>query len=177
MAMSAFPIVTAASVVLLDQRDQSRLSELCRQCTDFFALVEGQAGGSETAAELLGPLHGDVTGTKLVFGIARRGVLVGVAELLEGFPGPKDWYVGLLLLVPAARGKGLGTEVWLGLRDWMHGRGAAVVRLVVQKQNLPARAFWAKNGFTVEKEIVGKVGKLESPAWRMVFHLAAEQPG
>ena len=99
---------------------------------------------------MLGPLPGSVSsGTKRVFGIDRSGALVGVAELVDGFPGPKDWYVGLLLLVPAARGRGVGTEVWLGLRDWMRGSGAEVVRLVVQKQNLPARAFWDKQGFTV----------------------------
>ncbi len=177
--MSALPIVAGASVVVLDQRDQSRLSELCRHCTDFFQLVEGRSGGSGTAAEILGPLSAEVSsGTKRVFGIERRGALVGVAELLDGFPGPKDWYVGLLLLLPAARGEGLGTDVWLGLRDWMQGREAAVVRLVVQKQNVLARTFWMKKGFTIEKEIVGRAGRLESPAWRMFFHIAtAAQPG
>lgn len=107
--MSALPIVAGASVVVLDQRDQSRLSELCRHCTDFFQLVQGQSGGSETAAEILGPFSAEESsGTKRVFGIERRGALVGVAELLDGFPAPNDWYVGLLLVLPAARGKGLG---------------------------------------------------------------------
>ncbi|MBI1816500.1 MAG: hypothetical protein HYR72_16090 [Deltaproteobacteria bacterium] len=82
------------------------------------------------------------------------------------------WYC----LLPGV--KGWGTDVWLGLRDWMQGQRAAVVRLVVQKQNVLARTFWMKKGFTIEKEIVGRAGRLESPAWRMFLHIAtAVQPG
>lgn len=154
--------------------DEPRVAEFCRRCTDFFELVEGQPGGPATAAEILGPLPERVTsGTKRVFGIERAGDLIGVAELLDGFPGPKDWYIGLLVLLPDLRRGGLGTDVWLGLRDWIQGRDAAVVRLVVQKQNPSARTFWEKQGFTIEEETIGKVGRLEGPAWRMLLRFAA----
>ena len=172
--MNASPVVAGASVVALHERDELRLSEFCRRCTEFFELVEGQPGGPETAAEILGPLPERVaSGTKLVFGIERAGDLVALVELLRGFPGPTDWYVGLLVLLPELRRTGLGTQVWLAVRAWIQAQGCTVVRLVVQKQNTPARIFWASHGFEVEEEVVGKVGIVESPAWRMRLPLSA----
>lgn len=167
-------MVAGVSMLALHEGDEPRVAEFCRRCTDFFELVEGQPGGPATAAEILGPLPERVaSGTKRVFGIERAGDLIGVAELLEGLPGPNDWYIGLLALLPELRRGGLGTDVWLGLRDWIEGREAAVVRLVVQKQNPPARTFWEKQGFTIEEETLVKVGRLESPAWTMSLRLAA----
>jgi len=148
--------------------DRGRLETLCRECTEFFELVEGQPGGSATAGEILGPLPANVTsGAKSIFGLERGNELIGVAELLAGFPLPNEWYVGLLLLRPDARCAGAGTMVWENLRERMRAEGAVAARLIVQKQNPRARRFWERQGFTVEKEIVVKVGKLESQAWRL----------
>jgi hypothetical protein len=45
----------------LTAADRGRLKMLCRECTEFFELVEGQPGGSETADEIFGPLPSSVT--------------------------------------------------------------------------------------------------------------------
>jgi ribosomal protein S18 acetylase RimI-like enzyme len=157
----------------LTAADRGRLELLCKTCTDFFELVEGQPGGMETAAEILGPLPAKVTsGEKSIFGLEREGELIGVVELLAGFPSPNEWYVGLLVLRPDARALGAGAVIWKDLRNDMKTRNATTVRLIVQKQNPGARRFWERQGFTVEKDMVTKVGKRESPAWLM--HLSLE---
>jgi ribosomal protein S18 acetylase RimI-like enzyme len=162
----------------LTAADRGRLEILCRECTDFFELVEGQPGGSETAAEILGPLPSNVTfGAKSIFGLERGNELIGAVELLAGFPLPNEWYVGLLFLRPDARGAGAGTMAWENLRERMKREGAVAARLIVQKQNPGARRFWERQGFAVDKEIVAKVGKLESQAWqlRLSFEAVAQQ--
>ncbi len=162
----------------LTAADRSRVEELCRECTDFFELVAGQPGGTETAAEILGPRPSNVrSGTKKVLGLQRGEDLVGVVELLAGFPSPNEWYIGLLLLRPDERSAGAGTIVWNDLRTKMKMDGATAVRLIVQKQNPGARRFWERQGFAVEKEVSAKVGKLESQAWqlRLAFEAAAHQ--
>lgn len=169
--MSAIPTIQGTHVVELGAADQSRLSELCRLCSDFFELIEGQPGGPATAAEILGPLPEHVTsGTKRVFGIERGSELIAVVELLDGFPRRGEWYVGLLLVVPPLRREGLGTKIWVGLRDWIRSQGGAVVRLVVQKQNRRALTFWERQEFHVEQEVVMSIGMLSSPSWKMVLH-------
>ena len=160
----------------LTAADRGRLETLCRECTDFFELVEGQRGGSETAAEILGPLPSNVTsGAKWILGLERGDELIGVVELLAGFPLPNEWYVGLLLLRPDARCAGAGTIVWENLRKGMKTEGAVAARLLVQRQNPGARRFWERQGFAVEKEIVAKVGKLESQAWQLRLSFEATQ--
>ena len=161
----------------LSLADRQRLESLCIACTDFFACIEGQPGGRETAAELLGPLAPHVSaGVKSVVGVEIGGELVGVVELLAGFPGPKEWYVGLLLLHPDRRGAGAGTAIWEHLRQRMTQEGATTVRLIVQQQNPRARRFWERQEFVVERELVAKAGKLESPVWLLHRSLQAEVP-
>jgi ribosomal protein S18 acetylase RimI-like enzyme len=162
----------------LTAADRGRLESLCRECNDFFELVEGQPGGSETAAKILGPLPSNVAfGAKSIFGLERGNELIGAVELLAGFPLPNEWYVGLFFLRPDARGVGAGTIVWKNIRKRMNMEGAVAARLIVQKQNPGARRFWERQAFVVEKEIVAKVGKLESQAWQLhlSFEAAAQQ--
>lgn len=158
----------------LTAEDRSRLEILCQECTDFFELIEGRPGSRETAAELLGPLPSNITvGVKSIIGLEREGELIGVVELLAGFPLPNEWYVGLLLLRPDVRCTGTGTIVWEALLKRMKFEGAVVIRLIVQKQNPGARRFWERQGFTVEKEILARVGNLKSQAWQLQLYLEA----
>lgn len=160
--------IAGLDVSPLDQHDHDRLAALCRECTEFFELVEGMPGGAEVASNVLGPLPSNVTGgRKSVFGLERAGTLIGLLEILEGFPAPDIAYVGLLLLHPAARGTGLGTRVWAAVSPWLHTRGATTARVVVQHQNPSARRFWERQGFTVEANLVARAGRLESPVWRL----------
>jgi ribosomal protein S18 acetylase RimI-like enzyme len=160
------PLVDGLRVVRLGVSDRARLSALCAACTDFFELIEGQPGGDATAAELLGPLeppHADKP--RHVWGLEEDEQLIGVIELLQGHPLPEDWYIGLLLLDPAHRRRGLGAKVGTATVNWIRSHGGALVRLVVQKQNPDARAFWERQGFSVEREVVKQFGRRESAAW------------
>lgn len=156
--------------------DRDRLKHLCRDCKDFFECVEGQPGGREAADELLGPLPSTLAGTKHVLGVERDGALIGVVELLAGYPTLNTWCVGLFLLRPDVRGAGAGTALWQELRPWMIQEGAMAARLIAQKQNPSARRFWERQGFRVEKELLATAGRLESQAWLMTCSLAPQTP-
>jgi ribosomal protein S18 acetylase RimI-like enzyme len=159
-------LVDDLRVVRLGAGDQVRLSALCAACTDFFELIEGQPGGDATAAGLLGPLEPPYADkARHVWGLERDETLIGVVELLQGHPLPEDWYVGLLLLHPAQRRRGLGAKVCAATVSWIRSHGGALVRLVVQKQNADARTFWERQGFSVEREVVKQFGRRESAAW------------
>ncbi len=154
--------VDGVQAVVLGDADRARLTELCAACSDFFDLVEGQPGGEATAAELLGPIEAAYShGAHHVWGFERDGRLVGVAELLGGHPAATAWYIGLLILRPAERRRGLGRKLVDELRAWIAARGGTVVRVVVQEQNPRARAFWEREGFALEREVVKKTGLLE----------------
>jgi ribosomal protein S18 acetylase RimI-like enzyme len=158
--------------VLLGELDLSRLTELCLDCTAFYELVEGQPATDATAAEILGPLEPKYArGIKHVWGVEARGKLTAVAELLQGYPSTHEWYIGLLLVAPEQRRKGLGTEFCIMMLTWMAARGAKTVRLVVHQQNAVARRFWERQGFAIERELVKQSGRLEGPVWIFVRSL------
>ena len=137
--MSDAPVVPGLATVALDAGSAERLADFCRLATDFFELVGGMPGGPETAADILEPLPAHITpGTVRRFGLERDGDLIGVLELLEGYPTPDIWYIGLLVLVPRERRSGLGSRIWAAVRDWIQARGGAqpVPLVVVTEQDL-----------------------------------------
>jgi GNAT superfamily N-acetyltransferase len=156
----------SGSAVRLGPSDLPRLKDLCLACSAFYELIEGQPANEATAAEILGPLEPKYAhGTKHVWGVEVDGGLIAVAELLQGHPSVHDWYIGLLLVAPEQRRRGMGTQVCKAISDWMRIRGAMTVRLVVHKQNLVARTFWEQQGFAFEREVVKLSGRLEGPVW------------
>ena len=156
--------VRSGKVVPLGRNDLPRLKELCLACTAFYELIEGRPASEAIAAEILGPPEPRFShGTKHVWGIEGREKLVAVAELLEGHPTARDWYIGLLLVAPERRRRGVGSEFCRAILAWLASRSGATVRLVVHPQNVVARTFWERQGFEFEREVVKLSGRLEGP--------------
>jgi len=161
--------VPGVEAVRLDETDLVELYRLCVSCTAFFELIEGRPATEATAAEILGPLESSYAhGVRHVWGVKRDGELIAVADLLEGHPGPREWYIGLLLIDPEHRRKGLGAEFCAGILNWIARLGGSTVRLIVQQQNPGARLFWERQGFEVERELLNRAGELESMVWVLV---------
>jgi len=165
-ALMSSPEMAGAQTIRLSEADLPRLSRLCRSCSAFYELIEGQPASEATAAEILGPLDPKYApGTKHVWGVEKGDKLIAVADLLQGYPSARDWCIGLLLVDPEHRQQGVGTRLCGAILHWMALHGASLVRLVVQQQNARARTFWERQGFTLEREDVIKSGRLESSVW------------
>jgi ribosomal protein S18 acetylase RimI-like enzyme len=149
------------SAIKLRSVDIPRLAKLCRACTAFYELVEGQAPTDETAADILGPLDPEYAhGIKHVWGVEMHGDLVAVAELLQGHPTTYEWYIGLLLVAPERRREGLGAQFFQMILDWIAFRGGSTIRVVVHLQNVAAQRFWERQGFSAERELKKRSGRL-----------------
>jgi ribosomal protein S18 acetylase RimI-like enzyme len=57
------------------------------------------------------------------------------------------WHVIDIALLPAERGRGLGSEIFDALEASARGRGVGAVTLMVLANNLAARRFYARRGF------------------------------
>lgn len=165
-----FPQLGAGGVRVerLVPEDRPRVAELCRRTTDFFELVEGHPASEASAAEVLEVAPPGVLATnKFVLGLRREGVLVGLVDLVDGYPAPGTWYVGLLLLDPAERGRGLGTLIWSELEAHIRHNGGHTVGLIVQNQNPGARRFWEARGFMVDGEVEQILPHITNRVWRL----------
>jgi hypothetical protein len=96
----------------LDAAAAGELDALSLRCADFMRLVEGREPGPQEGREILtdAPPNFPIA-DKFVLGVRSGGDLIGVADVLRGYPAPAVWWIGLLLLAPKARGGGLGREV------------------------------------------------------------------
>ncbi len=102
------------------------------KATEFF--TQAPPGGDPATSYRLGQFYDDT--------------LVGLAELAFGYPEPKDAYLGLLLLDPNMRGKGLGPQLFAHVETLARNALAPALFLAVLQANPRGRAFWERMGFS-----------------------------
>jgi ribosomal protein S18 acetylase RimI-like enzyme len=79
---------------------------------------------------------------------ATEGSSLGHAlELIRDYPGPGDWFVGLLMLDPDVRSSGLGSRLHAALERALADVGGRAIYLAVLEQNAGAERFWRRQGF------------------------------
>ncbi|MFF4412572.1 GNAT family N-acetyltransferase [Streptosporangium sp. NPDC001559] len=66
------------------------------------------------------------------------------------FTGPRDAYVGELVVSPEAERTGVGSALMAAAESWARAHGLHRVTLETGAANLPARAFYHSLGFTEE---------------------------
>lgn len=134
--------------------DGDDLQALCERCADYFELISGlPPGPSEAQSLFFGLPEGKGYEDKFVIGVFdTQGHLVGVLDVIRDYPEAGIWHIGLLLLEPVQRQRGLGTAVYRAFEQWAGASGAQRIRLGVAEQNKAAFRFWHRLGFDmVEK--------------------------
>jgi GNAT superfamily N-acetyltransferase len=133
----------------LDPRsDAEAVLDLYRRAADYLDLESGRAPAMEVVEEYFAdaPPGGDPA-TSLKLGFFEGGRLLGIVDLAFGYPRPQDAYLGLMILAPEARGRGLGPVFLRHVEAAARGRGATRLLLAVLDANPRARAFWEREGF------------------------------
>ncbi|MEA2570487.1 MAG: hypothetical protein QOI24_2488 [Acidobacteriota bacterium] len=131
----------------LTAADAPELQNLFERATDFFELCEGGPPRSDAALKELTQVPERFTLDDLVaFGFWRER-LDGVVVLLREPLKEAAWWIGLLLLDPAARGAGAGTRIFEATREWLAVSGAQTIYIGVVVRNEAAQRFWLARGF------------------------------
>ncbi len=146
------------------------LQDLLERCADYMTLEDGAPPGPQAAADLLDALPpGRAHEHKHVLGLARAAgpPLVAVIDAVRGFPEPGDWFVGLVLIDPAERGRGLGAAIMADLEGWFRRQGAACAYLAVLERNPDAQRFWFRQGYQLLDRRVRMGAGREDPVFRM----------
>jgi GNAT superfamily N-acetyltransferase len=140
--------VDGRQIEILSVTDGPAIASLYRDCADYWTLVTARPAGAEAAAGLLGDRPPVVPlSNKIVLGLRDNHRLVVIVDALRDYPGPGIWWLGLLLVSPESRGRGLGRRLYAAFEAWAAGQGATELRLCVQVQNTGAHTFWQRLGF------------------------------
>lgn len=100
----------------LEAEDGPLLQEMFERCGDYFEAVTGlPVGPAEAQSTFMVLPEGKGYEDKFLIGIFDYEELVGVVDAIRNYPEPAIWWIGLMLLVPERRGRGLGTIVYQAL--------------------------------------------------------------
>lgn len=142
--------------------DADRVLDLCLRASDYVALETATAPDAAYVRTTMTDAPPGVPADQVWCWGARRAnrMLDGVATCLKGYYLPDDWYLGLLLLDPAIRGRGLGRSLARHVMAQARSGSASCLRIAVLDINPRARVFWERLGFAHEKSVRGPDGHL-----------------
>ena len=138
----------------LDRRSWPQLQLLLERCREDLALYHGTTPG-KAAARLLARIDPPGGGRRRCFlaGLFDwNGELCAVVDVTRREPDDGDWWLGLILVRPDLRGRGIGADVVQALEQWVRAEGGRAIFVAVQRRNLPALHFARRTGFVLEGE-------------------------
>ena len=148
-------IMAEAVIRPLDPVADSRAAQdLCLRAADYIVLETGKPPAPEYADKLLAEAPPTLAREDVfAFGAEQGERLQGIVTCLRNFYAPREWYMGLLLLDPAARNAGLGTRMATYVFGRARAEQATCIRVAVLEANPHGRRFWARQGFALERTV------------------------
>lgn len=143
--------VPGYSVKSLEPKDAERLQKLYEKCADYADLVDGQPP-SPTAArdEFFAVPEGKSLSDKFMFGLFdSQHEIIGLIESIRGYPDEQTWWVGLIMLAPEYRSKGLLNPFIHSFEHWVAKHDIQYIMGSVVEVNIKALRLWKRMGFEV----------------------------
>ena len=132
----------------LDIEDKDIIQNLCEECIDYYNIVSGEAPKKDTWKEVLEDLPpGKTYEEKYALGAFKDGHLVAVIDLIRDYPEKGEWIIGLLLIHPSERNKGLGERINNLIAEVVKDKGGIKLRIGVVEDNSKALSFWKGIGY------------------------------
>ncbi len=139
----------------LSTKDIQAVAGIYRACDDYFRLLKGDIANPEDVADFFSSLPPNRTlQDKYSLGIFKESTLIGVIDIIVGYPEKDIAYIGLMLINPLARGNNVGRLAHKLLIDWLENKAIGEIQLSVVESNLGASTFWDKLGYVFQKESV-----------------------
>ena len=143
-------------------KDAERVLHLCLRARDYVKLETGHGPDAAYVHEAMTEAPPGVPPNEVwCWGYhGSHGGLDGIATCLKGFYETNEWYLGLLLIDPGARGDGLGTKMARHIIAQACADNATCLRIAVLDANPRARIFWERLRFFYEKSSTDGDGSL-----------------
>lgn len=127
---------------------EARLQRVFERCADHFAALTGTPGPAPDAAEREVRAAAGTEGREVVLlTLLETGEEIGAAAWWEGNPLPDRALLGMLMVDPAHRGRGLAREALAALEVWLAGRGTVALRTAFQRRRLAVHPIVRALGF------------------------------
>lgn len=140
---------------LLEPPDLRALQALFERATDYFEIVTGRPPGGDEAqrAFVAGPATKQVSDKRVIGLFNDQNALVGVLDAITDWPHEGMWSMGMLLLDPAHRSRGLGSAMLAAYERWATGNGAQQFRTAIVAHHDLAMRFLERAGYAREHRV------------------------
>ncbi|WP_163506989.1 GNAT family N-acetyltransferase [Fodinicola acaciae] len=161
------PVATAIDLVQVSPVDSGQVravQDVIAASEDFAMLVDGFPPPPDEAEQLLAKIPpGSHPEDKAVMLVRLGSANIGVLDVVRDWPQRRTWMIGLLVLVPAARGRGVGGRVVATVDRWAIESGAKKLRVAVAPANVRGLRFWRRQGFSPVEVSRSGPHRLERP--------------
>ena len=136
------------AVRALGAGDEDRLQRVFQGCADHFSVLTGQPGPApDAAAQELAACLATPGRQVAALTLIDSGEDVGAVGWWAGNPEPDRALLGMLMVHPAHRGRGLGREALDAVEVWLAGRGIVALRTAFQRRRLAVHPVVKALGF------------------------------
>ena len=141
-------------------RDADRVRSLALRASDHIMLETGAPPDADWVANEFANEPRPLAAEDLLhLGISDpEGVLGGILFVARGSETAQEWYMGLVMLDPAERDKGLGRDALQAIVRMARGAGATSLKVAALEANPKGRKFWAREGFVAVPQVSSKPG-------------------
>jgi GNAT superfamily N-acetyltransferase len=158
------PVATALDLVQVTAAEIPQVQAVFAASEDFAMLVDGFPAPPDEAEQLLAKIPpGSHPEDKAVMLVRLGTANIGVLDVVRDWPQRRVWMIGLLVLVPAARGRGVGARVLATVDRWAIESGAEKLRIAVAPANIRGLRFWRRHGFSPVEVSRSGPHRLERP--------------
>ncbi|MDQ6434028.1 GNAT family N-acetyltransferase [Mesorhizobium sp. LHD-90] len=135
------------------REDAPAVREFYDRAADYVSMESGGAPDDRMVEDFFAacPPGSDLAASGKLGVFLDRDGLVAIADMAFGYPEAGDAYIGLLLIDPAHRGKGLGQALVEHLAAMARTENAGRMLVAVLDENVRGRAFWEREGFRLER--------------------------
>ena len=142
----------------LTLEDAAILQALYNQCVDFALLTYGCPFSQNAAREeFIDVPEGKTKDDNYLFGLYDSyNRLIGAIASHKHYPNCQTWWIGLMMLTPASRNRGLGKKFYRAFECWVAKQNIAQISLCTVQENTIGLKFWQKMGFKIVRTISTK---------------------
>lgn len=134
------------------ENDFEDVLDLAERARDYVLLEVGHAPDRTYVQQFFEATPPDLGRECLMhFAVMQDSAIAGVICIADGYEFPEDWWLGLVLLDPAYRGRGIGKQALDLIKARAAAAGRQAVKLAVLDTNIRAKMFWAREGFDLHR--------------------------
>ena len=151
---------TQYHVRYMNDSDADTILDFCLKNDQYYKYC-----GKQPSRELiLNDLHITPPGisleNKYYVGFYDKDALAAIMDLIDGYPDKDAAFIGFFMMNRLLQGREIGTRIIQELCLYLKEAGINRVLLGIDKENPQSNHFWAKNGFSVIREVQQEEGTI-----------------